>query len=431
VSGVFGSRTTPALTGSSAPGSDACFHVSSSQTPPATKHDDVQVLDPNFRIELPNFEGPLDLLLHLIKKHELDILDLPIAFVTEKYVAYLSLMETLNLDVASEYLVMAATLAHIKSKSLLPQAPDDQDDDDLEDELDPRSELIRRLLEYQKYKKAAAQLGARGVAGRDVFPRGIPAPKAEGPAPLAEFSVFKLIDVFQKIVKRRQGELSLGIEAERVSIQERMTQITEKLQARERVPFEELFEGYATTYDLVVTFLALLEMAKMRLMRIYQTETDAPIWVEPRVLAMDDAVANAQVSADGDAPPAEPDPQMPLPRDADAEASAHPPDASAGSAPEPTAEAPAEVSAPAAELSAAEASEHDPLDASAGAAEAAADEPSGGAAGEPAAAEALGDAGAAGGNAAVEPLEGEATVHEQVPVSLDPDDPRGQDGGSR
>ncbi|HJL06272.1 MAG TPA: segregation/condensation protein A [Polyangiaceae bacterium LLY-WYZ-15_(1-7)] len=241
-------------------------------------------LDPDFRIALPNFEGPLDLLLYLIKKHELDILDLPIAFVTEKYVEYISLMEQLNLDIASEYLVMAATLAHIKSKSLLPTVPSDQDDDELEDEIDPRQELIRRLLEYQKYRRAAEQLGSRGVAGRDVFPRGLPAPKAEGPAPLAEFSVFKLIDAFQKIVKRKQGDLSLEIDAERITIQERIGQITESLKRHERVGFVSLFDGYATTYDLVVTFLALLEMGKMRLIRIYQSGKDDEIYLEYRVL---------------------------------------------------------------------------------------------------------------------------------------------------
>lgn len=244
-------------------------------------------IDPGFRLQLPGFEGPLDLLLFLIRKHELDILDLPIAFICQKYAEYIKLMEELNLDVASEYLVMAATLAHIKSKELLPRPPLEQDDDD-EDEVDPRAELIRRLLEYQKYKRAAEQLGAFGVAGRDVFPRGIPAPKAEGPAPLAEISVFKLIDAFQRIVKRREGKISLEVDAERVTIQERMSQITEALQHRERLSFEELFEGYATTYDLVVTFLALLEMAKSRLTRIYQTEPEGPIYLEARILKVDD-----------------------------------------------------------------------------------------------------------------------------------------------
>ena len=227
-------------------------------------------------------------MLFLIKKHELDILDLPIAFICKKYADYFSIMEQLNLDVASEYLVMAATLAHIKSKELLPRVPQEQDDED-EDEVDPRAELIKRLLEYQKYKRAAEQLGGLGVAGRDVFPRGIPAPKAEGEAPLAEISVFKLIDAFQRIVKRREGNFSLEVDAERVTIQERMSQITEALQLQKRLSFEELFEGYATTYDLVVTFLALLEMAKSKLTRIYQAEPEGPIYLEARVLAIDDA----------------------------------------------------------------------------------------------------------------------------------------------
>ncbi|MET0344407.1 MAG: segregation/condensation protein A, partial [Polyangiales bacterium] len=132
-----------------------------------------------FRLEVASFEGPLDLLLHLIQGHELDILDLPIAFITEKYLAYLALMKTLALDVVSEYLVMAATLAHIKSKMLLPAPPADQDDDP-EDQGDPREELVRRLLEYQKYKSAAEALAGRGLAGRDVFTRGAPAEQAKG-----------------------------------------------------------------------------------------------------------------------------------------------------------------------------------------------------------------------------------------------------------
>lgn len=247
-------------------------------------------IDPNFRIELPIFEGPLDLLLHLTRKHELDILDLPISFVTEKYLAYLGLMKRLDLDVASEYLVMAATLAHIKSKMLLPTPPSDQDDDDL-DELDPRKELIRRLLEYQKYKEVSEELGARGLAGRDVFPRGIPAPQAEGVAPLADVGLFKLLDAFQKVLKRAQKDLSFEINAERISIQERMTQIVERLRGSKRSSFETLFEDVITTYDIVVTFLAVLEMAKMKMMRVFQEDPASPLYIEYRVLdagAVDD-----------------------------------------------------------------------------------------------------------------------------------------------
>ncbi|MFT5357442.1 MAG: segregation and condensation protein A [Polyangiales bacterium] len=262
-------------------------------------------IDPNFHVSLPNFEGPLDLLLHLIKKHELDIIDLPMAFVTERYVEYMQLMDTLNLDVAAEYLVMAATLIHIKSKSLLPRPPEDQDDEE-EDGLDPREELIRRLLAYQKYKNAAEELGARGVVGRDVFSRGIPVSKAEGPAPLAEVSVFKLIDIFQKILKRHEGKHAFEIDAERITIQERMGQITEMVRDRVRLPFEALFEGYATTYDLVVTFLALLEMAKMRLVGIFQAVADGPIYLEARVLTIeetDEEAVAAAFSYDAVSPP--------------------------------------------------------------------------------------------------------------------------------
>jgi segregation and condensation protein A len=245
--------------------------------------DGPEALDPNFRIELPNFEGPLDLLLHLIRKHELDILDLPIAFITDKYLEYLGLMQGLNLDVASEYLVMAATLAHIKSKMLLPRPPEDQDDDEL-DQVDPRAELIRRLLEYQKYKSVARDLGARAIAGRDVFSRGAPPPAAEGPAPLKEVSVFKLLDALKKIAERLNAEIALEVDAERMTIQDRIGSLVDLLRERRRCRFDELFEGVSSSYDLVVTFLALLEMAKMRLASIYQTDHEEPIYLEYSLL---------------------------------------------------------------------------------------------------------------------------------------------------
>jgi len=240
-------------------------------------------LDPNFRIELPNFEGPLDLLLHLIRKHELDIRDLPISFITGKYLEYLGLMEILNLDIASEYLVMAATLAHIKSRTLLPRPPEDQEDDAI-DELDPRAELIRRLLEYQKYKTVAEDLGERAIAGRDVFSSGTPPPSADGPAPLAQVTVFKLIDALKRIAERLHSTISLEVDADRISIQERIGGLVDLLRERRRCRFDELFEGVRTSYDLVVTFLALLEMAKMRLASIYQTDHEEPIYLEYALL---------------------------------------------------------------------------------------------------------------------------------------------------
>lgn len=252
-------------------------------------------LDPNFVIQLPNFEGPLDLLLYLVQKHELDVLDLPISFVTEKYIQYLSLMQRLELEVAAEYLVMAATLAHIKSKMLLPEPPKDQEAED-EEQGDPRAELIARLLEYQKYKLAAADLGSRGVAGRDVFLRGVGMEEASGPPPLANVSLFKLVEAFHLIAKRMQSELSMEISAERITIGERIEQILDALRGHERLSFQELFEGLASDYDLVVTFLAILEMAKGKQLRVYQAGPDAPIYVSARTEEDKDPVVSYDTS---------------------------------------------------------------------------------------------------------------------------------------
>lgn len=272
--------------------------------------------DAAFRIEHPIFEGPLDLLLHLIKKHELNIIDLPIAFITERYLHYLEMMQELDLDVASEYLVMAATLAHIKSKSLLPPDPrEEEEEDEGEDYMeDPRQELIRRLLEYQKYKAAAENLGGRSLPGRDVFLRGTPAPKAQGEAPLAEVSLFKLLDAFEGILKRVRGKVAFEITAERISIQERMTQISELLRERKSCTFEELFESDKTRYDVVVTFLALLEMTKLRLTKLYQADVQAPIHVQYALLDADspdiplETTSDVVEKPDWETPPLEEDP---------------------------------------------------------------------------------------------------------------------------
>ncbi len=246
----------------------------------STTEEDDQAAGETFRLELPSFEGPLDLLLHLIQTHELDILDLPIAFITQRYLEYLGLFQHLKLDVVSEYLVMAATLAHIKSKMLLPVVPSDQDDDASDEQADPREELVRRLLEYQKYKAAAEGLAGRGLAGRDVFTRGAPAQQAEGPAPLGGMTLFSLLDAFNRVLKRANADLAREITAERVTIQDRMAELLDLLKEKKRIPFENLFEGYVTTYDLVVTFMAMLEMAKTRILRLFQTDPYSPIYIE-------------------------------------------------------------------------------------------------------------------------------------------------------
>lgn len=266
-----------------------------------TKMQTPEPVDTTFRLEMPAFEGPLDLLLHLIHDHELDILDLPIAFITEKYLAYLSTMQTLQLDIVSEYLVMAATLAHIKSKMLLPSPPAGQEDDAQEEQADPREELVRRLLEYQKYKAAAEELASRGLAGRDVFTRGAPAAEADGTSQLGNMTLFSLLDAFNRVLKRANAEFAREITAERVTIQDRMTEIIDLLKERKRLTFDELFEGYITTYDLVVTFMAMLEMAKTRLVRIFQSDSYAPIYLEHALIDVNPEETKSQVTSDANA----------------------------------------------------------------------------------------------------------------------------------
>jgi segregation and condensation protein A len=263
-----------------------------------------------YQVVLPTFEGPLDLLLHLIEQHELDIRDIPIAFVAKKYVEYITLMEELNIDIASEYLVMAATLTHIKSKMLLPVPPADQEDED-DEGLDPRAELVRRLLEYQKYKQAAEQLGEGDVLGRDVFVRGIPAPAAEGLAPLAGLSLFKLLDAFQSVLSRAKTTVDHQIDLERFSITDRINQLVDLLQLHKKLSFEQLFEGATSRADLIVTFLALLEMTRLRMTRLEQEEPLSPITVE---LALVDAgvLEEAAQSAEASFRPKAPDDDEPV-----------------------------------------------------------------------------------------------------------------------
>jgi len=251
-----------------------------------------------YQVVLPTFEGPLDLLLHLIEQHELDIRDIPISFVAAKYVEYITLMEELNIDVASEYLVMAATLTHIKSKMLLPVPPADQDEDE-EEGLDPRAELVRRLLEYQKYKQAAEQLGGGDVLGRDVFTRGLPAPSVEGPAPLAGLSLFKLLDAFQSVLSRATVKVDHQIDLERFSITDRINQLVDLLQLHKKCTFEELFEGATSRGDLIITFLALLEMTRLRMTRLEQAAPLEPITIELALVdpgVMEEAAQSAEAS---------------------------------------------------------------------------------------------------------------------------------------
>jgi len=225
-----------------------------------------------YEIKLDIFEGPLDLLLFLIKKNEIDIYNIPIALITEQYLEYLDKMRSLNLDLAGEYLLLAATLLHIKSKTLLPVEEDDHD----EDEPDPRAELVRQLLEYQIYKEAASQLDTRPLLDRDVFTRSVMAEALsdqDDQEMAIELSVFDLVDAFYKIVSTMEkGEL-LEIDMEKMSLAERMNEIMDNLAEKGNLTFMELLGEHANRRMLIYTFLAILELMRQRMIRIYQASS--------------------------------------------------------------------------------------------------------------------------------------------------------------
>jgi segregation and condensation protein A len=257
-----------------------------------------------YRVNLPMFEGPLDLLLHLVQKHELDILDIPISFITEKYTQYIRMLDGLNIDLASEYLVMAATLVHIKSRMLLPNAPADEEDEADAEELDPRADLVRRLLEYQKYKNAAEALAQRSITGKDVFPRGSSLESVGGQLPLVAVSMFQLIDVFQSVLERTAQTRQHEIDFERFSISEKISELLERLRGEGRMAFESIFSGDRSRGEIIVTFLALLEMTRLRLTWLFQDGPLEPIYVELRVTDEEAAETNVEASDASFAPPA-------------------------------------------------------------------------------------------------------------------------------
>ncbi|MBZ4334504.1 segregation/condensation protein A [Corallococcus interemptor] len=243
-----------------------------------------------FRVALPNFEGPLDLLLHLIKEHRVDIFDIPLALITAKYLEYLERMRELNLDIAGEFLVMASTLAHLKSRMLLPrqdaaQVPEGADVlASVEEAQDPRAELVRRLLEYQKYKEAAEHLAKQDILDRDVFARKVPVeavPIPEDEVGLQEISVLKLVEALDRVLERLTPKVQHEVVLERVSLSEAILRLAERLKKDGQVVFEALFTEAATRQEVVITFIAMLEMVKRRLIKVFQEEPLGPIQVTP------------------------------------------------------------------------------------------------------------------------------------------------------
>src|SRR5215213_2199217 len=223
-----------------------------------------------YPVRLENFEGPLDLLLHLIKKHEVSIYDIPIAIITHQYVDYIELMQEMNLDVAGEFLVMAATLIHIKSRMLLPRPDPAQE----ESEEDPRDALMRRLLEHQKFKAAAELLHERETLRSAQWTRAdgpIAEIAGEAPEPEIEVDLFSLISAFRNVVERAKQRPKVYLPGEQMPIEERIAQLLAKLSETEACGFDDLFADMRSRSGMIVTFLAILEMIRLRLIRVFQS----------------------------------------------------------------------------------------------------------------------------------------------------------------
>lgn len=235
----------------------------------------------SWQVKLPVFEGPLDLLLYLIKRDELDVYDIPIEKITRDYVDYLKAMELLNLEIAGEYLVIAATLLYIKSRLLLPV--DQQPPEDEIEQEDPRWELVRQLVEYKKFKDAALHLGEQGALREGMFPRDPKdlnlshSPRKQAPQ---EANVFDLLTALQRVLDQvAQREKTQQIQEEKFTVAEKMAIISELLQKETKVFFHDLFQNVASQVEVVVTFLALLELARLKQLQLQQDDAFGEIAV--------------------------------------------------------------------------------------------------------------------------------------------------------
>lgn len=251
--------------------------------------------DAAYAVKLGVFEGPLDLLLHLIRINEVEVTDIPVAQIASQYIEYLDLMRDLNLDVAGEYLVMSATLAWIKSRMLLPV----ESDPDAEDGVDPRAELVARLLDYQRFKEVATELGDRQLLGRDIFPARTQEPERPDEAEREiEVDLFKLVEAFREALKRSgPSGAAHEVEAETVTVQERMIFVMESLEVQDRCEFDSLLrEGdvWASRPIIVTTFLAILELTRLEAIGIYQGIDEHCVPVGPLHLRRRDGEGGAQ-----------------------------------------------------------------------------------------------------------------------------------------
>jgi len=239
----------------------------------------------SYEIKLDVFEGPLDLLLYLIRKNEIDIYNIPIALITGQYLSYLDMMRSLNLDLAGEYLVLASTLIHIKSKLLLPPAEGEGEEEEGED---PRAELVQQLLEYQAFKEAALSLGERPLLERDVFTRGAASEEEqttveEADDALLEVDIFELVTAFRRIIVGLDLKEELEIDMEKMSLADRINEIMERLSEEGQITFSDLLGDRTDRRRIIYTFLAILELMKLRMVRAYQTGPFGAIRLFPAV----------------------------------------------------------------------------------------------------------------------------------------------------
>ena len=228
-----------------------------------------------YHVKLDKFEGPLDLLLHLIKKEEIDIYDIPIARITVQYLSYIEMMHMLDLEVAGEFLVMAATLMRIKARMLLPTTPVEE-----EEEEDPRGELVRRLLEYKRFKEVAERLREREAQRRLLFERGFSEMAIDdGEVQLEEATLFDLLDAMRQALARANEAPVHEIESERLDVIRRIEEITRLLQAEGRLRFSELLERCRTRLEIIGTFIGILELIRMGRAGAVQRGLFGEIWI--------------------------------------------------------------------------------------------------------------------------------------------------------
>ena len=245
------------------------------------------------QVFLEAFEGPLDLLLYLIRRQNIDILDIPIAEITRQYVEYIDLMKELQLELAGEYLLMAAMLAEIKSRMLLPRPESVEEDED-----DPRAELVRRLQEYERFKKAAEDLSDLPRLERDVQVVSIDAPERTVTVKLPEVTLKELLLAFHDVLKRAEMFSNLHLQREPLSVRQRMSEILTRVRTSSFSPFVDLFDPEEGRMGVAVTFLAILELLREALIEVVQSEAFAPLHVRAassvRLVAEDGESASAE-----------------------------------------------------------------------------------------------------------------------------------------